>query len=187
MLVKLTCKESILSTFYQQIFCTRVICTVWHCNFLGKRILAQKLLVNCWWNWLKHSFIKQHTHMHTHSLSLTLSPTLSLSLSISHTHENKGKKESACHTKIAFKSVHAVCHLRKMKNKIFFSIYTEAVKKSCFEFTSSIIKRCKGGWKSILTNVVNTSNLNYLSQSVFSITEAKCWSWKLSFREFVAK
>ncbi len=24
--------------------------TIWVCNFLGKRILAQKLLIKCWWN-----------------------------------------------------------------------------------------------------------------------------------------
>ncbi len=25
--------------------------TIWVCNFFGERILAQKLLIKCWWNW----------------------------------------------------------------------------------------------------------------------------------------
>jgi len=47
---------SISPTFYMQLFCTKVFCTVFSANslalyFFGKIILAQKLLAKCFWNW----------------------------------------------------------------------------------------------------------------------------------------
>ena len=36
---------------FHQHFCSFSLLTVWLCIFLIFRILAQKLLVKCWWNW----------------------------------------------------------------------------------------------------------------------------------------
>jgi len=49
---------SISSTFYTRFFCTSVLhsfslITVWLLKFFGANILAQKLLIKCWWNWLQ--------------------------------------------------------------------------------------------------------------------------------------
>ncbi len=52
-------KVSISSTFYCVPFSykstlrTFSLITVWLNNIFGKRISAQKLLVKCWWNWLR--------------------------------------------------------------------------------------------------------------------------------------
>jgi len=60
-----------LSTFYKQLFHTKVLCVPFICLqfgfvFFGKRILAQKLLIKCWWNW--HLELPPPPH----SLTLTL-------------------------------------------------------------------------------------------------------------------
>jgi len=36
-------RESFLRSFY--------VLTIWVCNFFGKKILAQKLIIKYWWNW----------------------------------------------------------------------------------------------------------------------------------------
>ncbi len=60
---------TILTTFYKQLFVYESVfwsfslITVWICNFFGKRILVQKLLVKYWCNWLQviilQTFYKQ--------------------------------------------------------------------------------------------------------------------------------
>jgi hypothetical protein len=43
----------LLSTFsYESALRSFSLITVWLCNFFGKRLSVQKLLVKCWWNWL---------------------------------------------------------------------------------------------------------------------------------------
>jgi hypothetical protein len=47
---------SISPIFYKQLFHTKVLCGPFMCLqfgfvIFGKRILAQKLLIKCWWNW----------------------------------------------------------------------------------------------------------------------------------------
>ena len=51
-------KVSISSTFYVRLFWTKVFCTTFLCLQFGfvnfwLRKSALKLLINCWWNWLK--------------------------------------------------------------------------------------------------------------------------------------
>ncbi len=36
---------------HESFLCSFYVLTIWVCNFFGKRILAQKLLIQCWWNW----------------------------------------------------------------------------------------------------------------------------------------
>jgi len=40
---------------YESVLRSFPLFTVWLCNFLDRRILAQKLLAKCWWYWLKES------------------------------------------------------------------------------------------------------------------------------------
>ncbi len=56
----LVIEVSITSTFYAQLFCTKVLCKAFlklqfDLAFFGLRIPEQKLLVKCQWNWLKVS------------------------------------------------------------------------------------------------------------------------------------
>ena len=52
----------------EQLFCTYIV----GLNFFGARKLAQKLLVKCWWNWLKVvppvSFISEFVKVHPRHL-----------------------------------------------------------------------------------------------------------------------
>ncbi len=79
--------------------------------FFGERILAQKLRVKCWWNWLQvqneirkkvwrffdaaalqllqhctHIHTLRHTHSHTHTQTLTHTHALTHTHSDTHTH-----------------------------------------------------------------------------------------------------
>ena len=46
-----TVQVSISPTFYKLLFQSVISC--FFCTFFGKRKMAQKLLVKCWWNWLQ--------------------------------------------------------------------------------------------------------------------------------------
>jgi len=41
-----------LAFLYKNVVHSFSLLTVWLCNFSDERILAQKLLLKCWWNWL---------------------------------------------------------------------------------------------------------------------------------------
>ncbi len=67
-----SCPVSILPRFSMVLFCMKELCTIFFIYslalyFFSTRILAQKLLVECWWNWLifMNSFLCRFPYANT--------------------------------------------------------------------------------------------------------------------------
>ncbi len=55
---------------YKSALTSFFLITVWLCNFFGKILLLQKLLLKCWWNWLPVSLTTAFKHLRSNVLCL---------------------------------------------------------------------------------------------------------------------